>query len=759
MSGVRRGARSSIHTRVSATLVVSTALISTALISTALVAPPINAANDRLPQVKSTKLGKDAGHSIPAVGSAVSGVWTTKSSSSTGSSLTKVTLPAGSGTALLADWNGDGVATPGKYDNGMWSITDTAVGRAQWEKTWNLGGEPGDIPVTANRDADRLADLAIFRNGVWLWQLGTGETLTEEFGQAGDIPIVGDWDGNGRDDIGVVRAGTWILRLTGAATKPRYLGKGVTFTAQPEYSSGIAQFAFGLPTDVPVVGDWDGNGADSPGAVRGDMWFLSKSLKRYAKTTRQTLARAVNQIPLVGEQITGNMNCPTATLGAEELGQRTAKLVQRPLTPPGTRKIAGNQEILGTLTDGLRYAITTTTQQRMKSRTYMPYNDPLSSAKTTEEAIRRNANTALATAIYLSTTNGRGVRGLSKSELLSYVRWQVRSIACQHSANSPGGWGSNWQSALWAVTAGQAAWLVWPDLSTQERAYVTNMVVREASYAAERGPRYFRDRAGQELTQGDSMSDEVSWDLMAPALALSMMPQHPNAKVWRESTIAMAIAAFSRPGDLTNDRTVNGVNVNLRLPGTNANEDGTVTNHGIVNPDYTQNVQHMWWAATMLRAARSSVPEALFFNADIVYRALSVVVFDSPPYAPPGGTVYAPAGQIYYPMGVSWGVRRPATFVGVDGFANVYAAPDTNASTFLAAHAYDARALQQRFTDGHMYLPGNVEDSYKLGKEEYALQQIALAWWAGSWKYGPALKIDTKAYPNIRLDSGYQISP
>ena len=24
-----------------------------------------------------------------------------------------------------------------------------------------------------------------------------------------------------------------------------------------------------------------------------------------------------------------------------------------------------------------------------------------------------------------------------------------------------------------------------------------------------------------------------------------------------------------------------------------------------------------------------------------------------------------PLGQIYYPMGVSWGVRRPATFVGV----------------------------------------------------------------------------------------------
>jgi len=363
----------------------------------------------------------------------------------------------------------------------------------------------------------------------------------------------------------------------------------------------------------------------------------------------------------------------------------------------------------------------------------------------------------LAAGIYLSSTNGRGIRGLSKAQLIAFTRWQIRSIACQHTSNTPGGWGNTWQSALWAVTTGQAAWLIWSDLNPMERAYVANMVVAEADYAAQRGPRYFRDRLGQELTAGDSLSDEVSWDLMAPALALSMMPKHDHARIWRESTIALAIAAFARPGDLTNDRSVNGVNVNLRLPGTNANEDGTVTNHGIVNPDYTQNVQHLWWAATMLRASGSSVPEALFFNADIVYRALSVVVFDSPPYAAPGGTVYAPEGQIYYPMGVSWGVRRPATFVGVDGFANVYAAPDTNASNFLAAHAYDARALQLRFTDGHMYAPGNVEDSYRLGKEEYALQQIALAWWAGSWKAGRAMTIDTKAYPEVRLDRGYEL--
>ncbi len=69
----------------------------------------------------------------------------------------------------------------------------------------------------------------------------------------------------------------------------------------------------------------------------------------------------------------------------------------------------------------------------------------------------------------------------------------------------------------------------------------------------------------------------------------------------------------------------------------------------------------------------------------------------------------------------------------------------------------DTRALQLRWDDGHIYAEGNEEESYKLGKEEYALQQLALAWWAGSWKYGPKMQLDTKAYPNIKLDGGYNL--
>jgi hypothetical protein len=97
-------------------------------------------------------------------------------------------------------------------------------------------------------------------------------------------------------------------------------------------------------------------------------------------------------------------------------------------------------------------------------------------------------------------------------------------------------------------------------------------------------------------------------------------------------------------------------------------------------------------------------------------------------------------------MGAGWGIRRPATFVGVDAFATLYAPADVGASGFLAAHAAQTRAMQRRFASGRIYADGWAEDSYRLGREEYALQQVALAWWAGAWRGGPPMRVDRRPY-------------
>jgi hypothetical protein len=713
----------------------------------------------RVPSVPDSSIGKVNPRSVPAAASVATGEWLVWSEGYGRQAGTLMNMPPAGGAPLLGDWNGDGVATPGRYEAGQWFITNAAVDSPQWEGKTAFGGDPADLPVVGRLDKDRRTDIGVFRNGEWHWQRANGKAApVQQFGQAGDIPVVGDWDGDGRDDLGVVRGDTWLLRVTDVKKKPDYVGKHIDVVMDRPVRAAVLQFRFGSVGDIPVVGDWDRDGRDEPGVVHNrSEWILATGLEHIRRTTREAHPLTEGEVPLVGLQATAPGHCPSATRTGERYGEIAANKVATATKVRGTTAIPGNADVLATVQDSLRWVMTNDLTKRLKTRVDRAYYDPLSTQKTAEESIRRSANAALAAAIMLTTTKWDNVNGISRDRLLDYARWHIRSLACQHGALSPGGWGNTWQSALWAVTTGQAAWLLWDELSQQEKAYVGAMVISEADYASARGPRYYRNRLGQELSPGDSQSDEVSWDLMAPALALSMMPKHGSAPRWRNALIGMAISAFARPGDLHRPQTVNGVRLDIRLPGTNANEDGTVTNHGIVNPDYIQNVQHLWWAASLLRQADQKVPEALFLNADIVYRALAVVDFPSPPYAAPGGTVYQPLGQIYYPMGVSWGVRRPATFVGVDAFANVYSAPDVRAGEFLAAHAADAHALQKRWSDGHIYADGPTEDSYKLGKEEYALQQMSLAWWAGAIKDGLRMRLDTTAYRGISLGRGTAI--
>jgi hypothetical protein len=73
----------------------------------------------------------------------------------------------------------------------------------------------------------------------------------------GDVPVVGDWDGNGTTDIGVQRRGT----------SPVYHLRRANRTA--------LAVPFGWRTDQPVTGDWDGDGKDELGARRpGAMSFV-----------------------------------------------------------------------------------------------------------------------------------------------------------------------------------------------------------------------------------------------------------------------------------------------------------------------------------------------------------------------------------------------------------------------------------------------------------------------------------------------------
>ena len=101
-------------------------------------------------------------------------------------------------------------------------------------------------PCLERPTPERGALPAAFNNGVWTLGYaltdGTIETIKFSFGQPGDIPVMGDWNGDGTWTVGVFRRGRWLLRN--------------------ENAQGPADinFVYGNEGDTPVVGDWNGNG-------------------------------------------------------------------------------------------------------------------------------------------------------------------------------------------------------------------------------------------------------------------------------------------------------------------------------------------------------------------------------------------------------------------------------------------------------------------------------------------------------------------
>lgn len=84
--------------------------------------------------------------------------------------------------------------------------------------------------------------------------LSTGPAdFHDVFGIATDYPVAGDWNGDGVDTIGIYRRSTGQFFLKNSNA----VGAPVVYS-----------LALGLPNDMPIVGDWDGDGKDSVGVYR-----------------------------------------------------------------------------------------------------------------------------------------------------------------------------------------------------------------------------------------------------------------------------------------------------------------------------------------------------------------------------------------------------------------------------------------------------------------------------------------------------------
>ncbi|MCE9526291.1 MAG: carboxypeptidase regulatory-like domain-containing protein, partial [Planctomycetales bacterium] len=232
---------------------------------------------------------------------------------------------------VTGDWDGDGTTEIGIFYKGEWLLDLNGNGKWDADDLWAKLGDEGDLPVVGDWDGDGKDDIGIF-GPEWAADLRhhkfepglpdpqnqlkkrpknvppqpdeatEGDRLLKltasgneradlidhvfYFGAASDIPIAGDWNGDGIDSIGVFRDGQWHFDMDGDG----------------RWSKGDQVIEFGQDGDLPVVGDFNGDGIDEIGIYRAGKWIIDTNGNRKIDAADKVveLGSASDQ-PVVGD--------------------------------------------------------------------------------------------------------------------------------------------------------------------------------------------------------------------------------------------------------------------------------------------------------------------------------------------------------------------------------------------------------------------------------------------------------------------------
>jgi CSLREA domain-containing protein len=175
----------------------------------------------------------------------------------------------------IFDFDGDGRAdlTVFRASNGFWYELSSQNNSFIPFKF----GQNGDRIAPADYDGDGRTDFAVFRDVIsgagnrayfYITNSSDGSFRPEQFGATGDIPVSGDWDGDGKGDLAVYRDGS----LSG--------GQGYFFY-RPSSAPGVdfRAIAWGTNGDKPVVGDFDGDSKLDAAVYRpsAGTWYILQS--------------------------------------------------------------------------------------------------------------------------------------------------------------------------------------------------------------------------------------------------------------------------------------------------------------------------------------------------------------------------------------------------------------------------------------------------------------------------------------------------
>jgi hypothetical protein len=433
---------------------------------------------------------------------------------------------------------------------------------------------------------------------------------------------------------------------------------------------------------------------------------------------------------------------------------------------------AGAQRMAAILLNTNRYALTTWyfTVKNFASATQQPANY-LDLGGTAEANIRPVASEALALAVSLKTgLYDPAVTGVDAYSAVTKAAKLIRSLAHPHVANMTGGWGDEWQSALWAALTGMAGWLMWDSvyLSDADRENIRRMVEHEANRFVGYQVPYYRNLAGTIVFPGDSKAEENAWNAMILQVATAMMPAHPSVDAWSYKMHELMLSAFARPADTGSATVINGRSMASWLYGSNANDDGVVINHNILHPDYMTTVSTNAFCALTSSLAGRPTPAAAFVNSDKVYRALVDLNFTpgsayppGPALAAPGGTIYRVGSpDIYYPQGDDWGTARRAHFALADAMAHAFGFDTTcsrDGAYWEALHAQQVLEMQNLNADRRTYTTA-AQDTYS-GREEWVAAHAGQAYLTKWLVHQGAFSRSTAAVPIVvdNLDREFSV--
>lgn len=187
------------------------------------------------------------------------------------------------------------LAQAGVFRRGVWVLDGNDARTPSTYDSTAVFGQADDIPVAGDWDGRGIIRIGVFRPSSGMWYLdlnnngkwdGAPGDAEYKYGAPGDVPVVGDWNGAGISRIGIFRRGVWFLDTNGNHT----------------FDQGDKVFVYGRAGDVPVVSNWSGVGkADQIGVFRDGAWFVdSDGDGVYQATDSQYLYGVAGDQPLVG---------------------------------------------------------------------------------------------------------------------------------------------------------------------------------------------------------------------------------------------------------------------------------------------------------------------------------------------------------------------------------------------------------------------------------------------------------------------------